>query len=221
MQVPSWYVHNGLKFRAFSRPPPQFSENIMHQQPARVLVPENVRLLLAHVRDQTYSYRNRAMILLSFKAGLRACEISGLEWPMVLTSAGRIGHQLTIAGNIAKGGRGRLIPLHCELRAALKALHQAQGRPQSGAVIRSERGARLNPGSIVNWFGQTYRELDLVGCSSHSGRRTFITMSARILARTGGSLRDIQELAGHRALATTERYIEGDRAAQRRLINLL
>lgn len=193
----------------------------MYRQPARVLVPENVRLLLAHVRDQTYSNRNQVMVLLSFKAGLRACEISGLEWQMVLTSAGRVGHQLTIAGNIAKGGRGRHIPLHPELRNGLKALHQSEGRPKSGAVMRSERRDRLTPGSVVNWFGQTYRELGLVGCSSHSGRRTFITSSARILAKTGGSLRDIQELAGHRALSTTERYIEGDRAAQRRLINLL
>ena len=77
------------------------------------------------------------------------------------------------------------------------------------------------PGSVVNWFREIYAELELHGCSSHSGRRTFITMSARVLAKTGGSLRDIQELAGHRALTTTERYIEGDRAAQRRLINLL
>jgi len=193
----------------------------MHRQPARVLVPENVRLLMAHVRGQTYSNRNRVMILLSLRAGLRACEISGLEWPMVLTSAGRIGHQLTIARSIAKGGRSRLIPLHSELRDGLKVLHRSEGRPQWGAVIRSERGERLTAGSVVNWFGQTYRELEFVGCSSHSGRRTFITTSARILAKTGGSLRDIQELAGHRALTTTERYIEGDRAAQRRLINLL
>lgn len=193
----------------------------MHRQPARVLLPGNVRLLLAHVGDQTYSNRNQVMILLSFKAGLRACEISGLEWPMVLTSAGRVGNQLTIARGIAKGGRGRLVPVHSELRAGLKNLHHAQGRPQSGAVIRSERGDRLTAGSVVNWFGQTYRELNLIGCSSHSGRRTFITMSARALAKTGGSLKDIQELAGHRALTTTERYIEGDRAAQRRLINLL
>ena len=177
----------------------------MHRQPARVLEPENVRLMLAHVGDQTYSKRNRLMILLSLRAGLRACEIAGLEWPMVLTSAGRIGHHLTIARSIAKGGRGRLIPMHAELRDGLKVLHRSKGRPQSGAVIRSERGERLTAGSVVNWFGQTYRELDLVGCSSHSGRRTFITTSARILAKTGGSLRDIQELAGHRALTTTER----------------
>lgn len=193
----------------------------MHRQPAKVLVAQDVRLLLAHISAQTYSERNRVMVLLSFKAGLRACEISGLEWPMVLSSAGRVGSQMTIARTIAKKGSGRLIPLHRELRHALIRLHSSEGKPPTGAVIRSERAERLTPASVVNWFGQIYRELELVGCSSHSGRRTFITMSARVLARIGGSLRDIQELAGHRALSTTERYIQGDRVAQRRLINLL
>jgi integrase/recombinase XerD len=79
----------------------------------------------------------------------------------------------------------------------------------------------MTPRSIVNWFATTYQELELVGCSSHSGRRTFITRAARLVAKTGGSLRDVQELAGHRSLTTTERYIEGDRAAQRRLIRLI
>jgi integrase/recombinase XerD len=75
--------------------------------------------------------------------------------------------------------------------------------------------------SIVNWFTALYSKLGFDGCSSHSGRRTFITQSARLLAKVGGSLRDIQELAGHRALTTTERYIEGDREAQRKLIQML
>ena len=79
----------------------------------------------------------------------------------------------------------------------------------------------MTPRSVVNWFATTYAEIGCDGCSSHSGRRTFITRSARILAKTGGSLRDIQELVGHRDLATTQRYIEGDRDAQRKLIRLI
>ena len=79
----------------------------------------------------------------------------------------------------------------------------------------------MTPRSIVNWFKQLYLELGLNGCSSHSGRRTFITRSARLVSKAGGCLRDVQELAGHRAITTTERYIEGDRDAQRKLVQML
>ena len=161
------------------------------------------------------------MVLLSFKAGLRACEISGLAWHMLLRPDGRLAKQIIISDRIAKKGSGRRIPMNPELSASLDQLRRHQGFPRDGPVIRSERGAHLTARSVVNWFRQTYAELGMNGCSSHSGRRTFITRSARLLIKTGGSLRDVQELAGHRSLTTTERYIEGDRDAQRRLMRLI
>lgn len=193
----------------------------MERHPAKVLRPIDVRRVLKHVDRQRYPERASVMVLLSFKAGLRACEISGLDWHMVLASDKRIDRQITIANSIAKRGSGRVLPMHADLRQALAALHKVDGKPTDGAVVRSERGGRMRPGSVVNWFRVVYGQLGLRECSSHSGRRTFITESARLLAKTGGSLRDIQELAGHRALTTTERYIQGDRDAQRRLIDLL
>jgi integrase/recombinase XerD len=54
-----------------------------------------------------------------------------------------------------------------------------------------------------------------------AGRRTFITRAARSVHKAGGSLKDVQELAGHSALTTTKRYIEGDRDAQRRLVRMI
>lgn len=161
------------------------------------------------------------MVLLSFKAGLRACEIAGLSWPMVLGTDRRIAPYADVSRGIAKYGSRRRIPLHPELRSALFALHRAEMHPADGPVIRSERGGHMTARSVVNWFRATYAELSLNGCSSHSGRRTFITRSARAISKTGGSLRDVQELAGHRSLSTTERYIQGDRDAQRKLIRLI
>lgn len=46
-------------------------------------------------------------------------------------------------------------------------------------------------------FQRWYRHLGFVGCSSHSGRRTFITNAARKISTVGASLKDVQELAGH------------------------
>jgi integrase/recombinase XerD len=191
------------------------------RQPAKTVLPAEVDLLLQYAESRRYAERNKVIVLLSFKAGLRACEISNLRWEMVLGSDGTVGDQLLLAQGITKGGRGRTIPIHAQLKEALQILHSSRDKPSRGPVLISERKSRFKTQSVVNWFAVAYRDLGLVGCSSHSGRRTFITTSARVLAKTGGSLRDIQELAGHRAITTTERYIEGDRAAQRRLIELL
>lgn len=140
---------------------------------------------------------------------------------MVRNTGGGIAESLEIAGRISKNGRARRIPTHPDLMKALEEAWSAAGRPVAGPVLVSQKGGHLTPGSIVNWFTTLYREAGYLGCSSHSGRRTFITNSARLIAEVGGCLRDVQELAGHSALTTTERYIEGDREAQRKLVRLL
>ena len=79
----------------------------------------------------------------------------------------------------------------------------------------------MRPNSVVNWFVALFAELGIEGCSSHSGRRTFITTAARQAHRAGCSLRDVQLLAGHRSIETTQGYIDGDTDGQRRLVSLL
>jgi integrase len=188
---------------------------------ARVLSPANFSRILRQLTRSRFPDRNRTMVLLSFKAGLRACEMAGLDWRMVLTPSSRVAAHITISGSIAKNGTGRTIPINPELRTALERLHARYGKPVSGPVLRSQRGSHFTSRGVVNLFKQIYRDAGLDGCSSHSGRRTFITNAARQISKTGGSLRDVQELAGHRSLTTTERYIEGDREAQRKLIRLI
>jgi integrase len=79
----------------------------------------------------------------------------------------------------------------------------------------------MTPLSIVVWFNRAFRNIGLNGCSSHSGRRTFITRAARLVHKAGGSLRDVQLLAGHRSIQTTQRYIDGDTDAQRKLVAMI
>ena len=59
------------------------------------------------------------------------------------------------------------------------------------------------------------------GSSRNSWSRTFVTNAARRISTVGSSLRDVQLLAGHSALSTTQRYIEADAMAQRKVVELV
>ncbi len=78
----------------------------------------------------------------------------------------------------------------------------------------------MSANTVAHWFKRLYGSLSFDGCSSHSGRRTVITKWAKNTSRAGGSLRDVQELAGHSSLATTQRYVQGDTAAKRKLVDM-
>jgi integrase/recombinase XerD len=154
------------------------------------------------------------------KAGLRAAEISNLTWAMIVGPEGDVGDHIELHDLAAKKLSGRAIPLNVQLRTALVRLREQLG-PDSIFVITSERGVRMRPSSVVNWFKQIYGSLGYEGCSSHSGRRTFITRAARAVFKCGGSLRDVQQLAGHRSIDQTQAYIEGDTPAKRRLVAMV
>ncbi len=183
---------------------------------AKLLSDVIVRRALKALGQRPSHLRDRVMFLLSVRAGLRACEIAGLDWSMVLNANGRVNHLIDVRDCIAKKGGGRRIPVHPELKAAIVAYGRTCDR--NGPVIVSQRSDRMLANSIVNWFIALYAEIGAVGCSSHSGRRTFITYAARHAHRAGASLRDVQMLAGHRSIEVTQGYIDGDSDAQRRLV---
>jgi len=190
---------------------------------AKIIGDKQVRAVLAELDNRRYPLRDRAMFLFSLKAGLRAKEIASITWSMVTDAEGEIADVIALENRAAKGKSGRIIPIHPDLRAALVALHRERGekvRPDL-PVIYSERDRGLSPGAVAVWFHRLYAGLGMIGCSSHSGRRTFITRAARKIGEVGGSLRDIQQLAGHSSLGTTARYIEGDHDAQRKVVALI
>jgi integrase len=186
---------------------------------AKILTEPIIYRSLRAISSRDERLRDAAILMLSVRGGLRAGEIAGLDWEMVLDPRGRLDHCLALPDRIAKKGSGRRVPLHPELRQALLAL--VRTGIKSGPVILSRRGVRMQPNSIVNWFVALFAEIGAEGCSSHSGRRTFITHAARNAHKAGASLRDVQLLAGHRSIQVTQGYIEGDSDAQRRLVRSL
>src|SRR5471030_2081202 len=98
--------------------------------------------------------RDVAIVLLSVKAGLRACEIAGLTWAMALEANGRLGSLLEIRDSISKRKRGRIVPLNDKLRRALVVLYDLGSPDRDDPIIESERGGPMCAMAVVNWFAK-------------------------------------------------------------------
>ena len=193
---------------------------------AKILNKKQIDQLRWYVGTLRHPLRNEVIVLLSVKAGLRAKEIAGLTWAMITDADGDIASSILLTDKASKGRGGRVIPLNMQLRLKLGDLLEQERQHHrfdlaSSHVIRTERSAQTSPQAVVNMFAAWYADVGLLGCSSHSGRRTFITNAAKKISTVGGSLRDVQMLAGHSSLAVTQRYIEGDEAARSRIVQLV
>jgi integrase len=77
---------------------------------AKILSDANICDLLAFTTRTRHPPRNRIIVLLSVKAGLRAGEIANLTWPMATDSTGEIGTVIALEDRVAKKKCGRVIP---------------------------------------------------------------------------------------------------------------
>lgn len=189
---------------------------------AKILNKAQVEAVLGYLGSTRYPKRNRVIFLLSVKAGLRAKEIAFLTWKMITDADGSIGKAILLENRASKGTSGRIIPLNGDLKTALQEwMDESALSHLSPFVCSTERATHTSPQSVVNMFARWFEDVGLERCSSHSGRRTFITNAARRISTVGGSLRDIQLLAGHTNLRTTQRYIEADAEAQKRIVDLV
>lgn len=194
---------------------------------AKVLTKQQVDVLYLSLALTRAPERNRLIFLLSVKAGLRAKEIAGLTWGMVLDASGEMSDQIALEDTASKGSSGRLIPINRQLKHELQNLldkvliGSTVQIIRNRRVIQTQRGKSTTAQVIVNMFKGWYTRAGLIGCSSHSGRRTFITNAAKKISTVGGSLRDVQWLAGHSSLQTTQRYIDGDNDARRKVVDLV
>jgi integrase/recombinase XerD len=140
---------------------------------------------------------------------------------MVTDPTGAVSDFIRLENRASKGRSGRIIPINSTLREELTKLREQSWLTDKGYVVRTERAGRTSAQAIVNLFSKWYSVVGMEGCSSHSGRRTFITNAARKISTVGGSLRDVQLLAGHSNLRTTQGYIEADGEAQKRIVQLI
>ena len=190
---------------------------------AKIMTKAQIRGALSFIQTTRQPERNRVMFLLSCRAGLRAVEISKVTWAMVMDATGQLSDKIELEDSATKGGKGgRTLYLEKDLLEALADLADKHPPANPGqSIIRSERGAAMRQRSVICWFSKLYENIGFYGCSSHSGRRTFGTITARKIVDAGGSLKDVQEMMGHKHLSTTQKYIDSNEDAKRKVVEML
>ena len=193
---------------------------------AKTLTTRQVESISRDLLTKRNGKRNQTIFLLSVKAGLRAKEIASLKWIHVMRSDNTIDDYIRLPDSASKGRGGREIPMHPSIKANLHEMLKLRMQEHSlfihdKYVITTERSTQTSSAMIINWFQRMYRSFGLAGCSSHSGRRTFITNISRKISLAGGSMRDVQYLAGHSSLQTTQRYVESCSESKVKVISLI
>jgi integrase len=156
------------------------------------------------------------MVLLGGHAGLRLGEMLALEWERVDFERKR----LTVSrsdweGNVSstKGKRSRHIPMTSRLEEALRRIRHLRGP----LVLCDEKGKALTKRVLQRTAERLARKAKLETAGVHILRHTFCSH----LAMLGAPARAIQELAGHRDLVTTQKYMHLSPAAVESAIRLL
>lgn len=132
----------------------------------------------------------RSMLMLAAFAGLRACEISGLEGEHILQRDGVI---LVMDG---KGGGMSSVPIAPPLRPVLRSL------PESGPLFFLTDGRRMRPHNVSHWCNRYLHDMG-ISHTLHSLRHRFGTT---VYEASGRDLRATQELLRHKTPVSTAIY---------------
>ena len=185
---------------------------------AKTLTQVEIDQVLRYASTRQYPERNRALILTSFYLGLRVAEISLLKRGDIINEDGSIKNEIRLSASQTKGGHPRTVYIPEKLKPEyinyLKTRHITD---PNTPFFHTDNKLGFSANGLCVWFFQLYKNAGISGASSHSGRRTMITS----LANKGVGVRVLAEIAGHRSIAVTQKYIDANPEMMRNAMNLI
>ena len=148
------------------------------------------------------SERDRALVALMLRAGLRVSEVIGLTLEDIwLPAEPSVPARLRVVG---KGQKERIVCLSPEATAALNAWLAVRPCPDTTALFLSGRQQALTVAG-VQWLLKSYGRTIDVDLAPHRLRHTL----ARQLIEAGMPVESLAQLMGHAQISTTQIYLEG------------
>jgi len=170
--------------------PPKVSQRL-----PRVVPESQVDDVLEGSSASSSSLRDRALLELLYSTGLRVGEAERLD----MDDLDLVGMEVHVRQG--KGGKPRRVPLGRDAATALSHWFEHRGA-DPGPVFTNRTGGRLSSRSMRRIVKQAGWRAGRAGLHPHALRHS----AATHMLNAGADLRSIQELLGHRQLATTTRY---------------
>ena len=173
---------------------------------AKVLTDKELKKVIAYIDAfDRHAERNRAIVLLTHYLGLRISECASLLVTDVVNDEGTVNDVIHLSVEQTKGNNSRRVFVSKKAKSVLKRYLQSDlSVIQHTYLFQTQKSKRFNTNALTQLVKRLYDRVGVVGASSHSGRRTFITK----LATSGVSVRVIAEAVGHSNITTTSRYID-------------
>lgn len=187
---------------------------------AKSLTAADIEKVLHHISTRANAQRNRCMFLVSVMSGMRVGEIAGLKLNDVCTANGEIKREVFLSADRVKHRHARTVYISTRLQQELAAYITSEkwiSQDQPLFHPATARRRHFTPNTLAQHFFWMYRNAGIQNASSHSGRKTFITS----LASQGISVFVLAELAGHRQIATTQKYVTVNDDLKRRAVELV
>ena len=182
---------------------------------AKTLNEKELNLLLLYIKTRKYAVRDRAMVLMTYWGGMRIGEVAATKIGDVLNADGTIKEEMRLTAEQTKGKHARTVVLAEKLRKEIQTYLKTRFTDKeliavtysdymNKPLFATQKREGFNANTACYHFHMLYKGCGLNGCSSHSGRRSYITtLSARAVP-----LKVLMELVGHRQAQTTMRYID-------------
>lgn len=187
---------------------------------AKSLTAQEIEKVYAYITQHAYAERNRLMLTLTIAAGLRVSEVAGLTIADVRNDDGTVRSEIYLAAHRVKHGHARTIFLNARLQQDIATYISARNWfDDEQPLFSTHRGQRcaFSANTLTQHFYWLYKRAGVKNASSHSGRKTFLTS----LASQGISVFVLAELAGHKSIATTQRYVTVNADIKRRAVELV
>jgi len=168
----------------------------------RYLAEEEIERLLKECRPKKHLYR---IVVCALNTGMRRGEILSLKWSQIRN--GFIYLEKT------KTKERREIPINDTLAQIFKEIRREQGLTSEYVFTYAKRSIS----KVDRSFRGALRRAGIEDFKFHDLRHTF---ASHVLMR-GGTLKDVQELLGHKTMTMTLRYAHLSQEHKKKAVNLL